>query len=251
MGISSREDSDMIGLGTLINTAAIVVGGLAGLVIKHRLGEHLQHALMKALGLAVMFIGVSGALTGLLAVTEQGVLSTRGVFMMIASLVLGTIAGELLKIEYHLNQLGERLKKIFKAENDSSFANGFVTNTLVVCVGAMAIVGSLQEGLTGDYSMLLAKSILDCVISLVFASTLGIGVIFAALPLLVYQGSITLLASVVEPFLSDNLISNLSYVGSILIFAVGLNLAFNSRIRVGNMIPAMLVPIVAEVISSL
>ena len=168
--------------------------------------------------------------------------------LMISSLVIGTIIGELLKIEDHLDRLGEKLKKTFKAENNHGFVNGFVTNALVVCVGAMAVVGSLEEGLTGDFSTLFAKAMLDCIISLVFASTLGLGVLFAAVPLLIYQGSITLLAGAISPIMSDVLISNLSYIGSVLIFAIGLNLLFSTRIKVGNMIPALLIPIAYEVI---
>ena len=188
----------MLGVGTLINTAAIVIGGGIGLVIKNRMGENMQGALMKALGLATMFIGLSGALTGLLSVSEQGTLGTQGTMMMVLSLIVGTIVGELVRIEDRLNLLGERLKNLFKSQQDSNFANGFVTNTLVVCVGAMAIVGSLQEGLTGDFSMLFAKSMLDLMITLVFASTLGVGVLFSAVPLFLYQGSITLLSRAVE-----------------------------------------------------
>lgn len=237
-------------IGTLINVAAIIVGGGAGLIIKHRLGESMQDSLLKALGLATLFIGASGALTGLLAVTDQGLLTTKGAMIMIISLVVGTIIGELLKIEYHLNQLGEKLKLLLKAENNSSFATGFVTNTLVVCVGAMAVVGSIEEGMTGNFSTLFAKAMLDCIITLIFASTLGIGVLFSAIPLLIYQGSITLLAQVVSPFFSETLINNLSFVGSVLIFAIGLNLILNSKIKVGNMIPALLVPIVIEVVQA-
>jgi len=238
----------MLGTGTLINTAAIVIGGGVGLVIKHRLSDNMQNSLMKALGLATMFIGLSGALTGLLSVSSTGVIATQGIMLMVFSLVIGTIAGELLRIEHRLNQLGHYLKKILRADDDSGFVHGFVTNSLVVCVGAMAIVGSLQDGLTGDFSMLFAKAILDLVISLVFASALGVGVLFAAVPLFIYQGGITLLAHVVEPFLSEVLISNLSYIGSVLIFAIGINLLFKLNIKVGNMIPALLVPIVFEFI---
>ena len=234
----------MLGTGTLINTAAIVIGGGVGLVIKHKLTDNMQNSLMKVLGLATMFIGLSGALTGLLSVSPDGVLATQGTMLMVFSLVIGPIVGELLKIEHRLNQLGQHLKNVLHAGDDSSFAHGFVTNTLVVCVGAMAIVGSLQEGLTGDFSMLFAKAMLDLMITLIFASTLGIGVLFAAVPLFLYQGGITLLARFVEPFLSDVLIGNLSYIGSVLIFAIGINLLFKLNIKVGNMIPALLVPVI-------
>ena len=238
----------MLGLGTLINAAAIVVGGGVGLIIKNRLGENMQGALMKSLGLATIFIGLGGALAGLLEVSAEGAVSTRGTMLMVISLIIGTIIGELIRIEDRLGLLGERLRLLFKTQSDSSFANGFVTSTLVVCVGAMAIVGSIQEGLTGDFSMLVAKAMLDMMITLVFASTQGFGVLFSAVPLLIYQGSITILARMAGPFLGDVLIGNLSYIGSILIFAIGLNLVFRLKIRVGNMIPALLIPILAEML---
>ena len=133
-------------------------------------------------------------------------------------------------------------------KGDSKFVEGFVTNALVICIGAMAVVGSLQDGLNHDASMLYAKAVLDCLISMVFAATLGVGVIFAGAVLFVYQGSITLLASLIAPYLNDGLINNISYIGSVLIFGVGINLIFGKKIKVGNMLPALLVPVIYEII---
>jgi len=237
----------MIGLGTIVNALAVATGGIAGLIVKKGLSENIQDTLMKALGLATVFIGLSGALTGLIYI-ENGVIKTSGGMLMIISLVLGSIAGEFIDIENKLEILGEKIKVAVKMKGDSKFVEGFVTNALVICIGAMAVVGSLQDGLNHDASMLYAKAVLDCLISMVFAATLGVGVIFAGAVLFVYQGSITLLASVIAPYLSDGLINNISYIGSVLIFGVGINLIFGKKIKVGNMLPALLVPVIYEII---
>lgn len=237
----------MIGLGTIVNTLAVAAGGIAGLIIKKGLNENIQDTLMKALGLATLFIGLSGALTGLIYI-ENGVIKTCGSMLMIMSLVIGSIIGEFIDIENKLEILGEKIKNAVKVKGDNKFVEGFVTNALVICIGAMAVVGSLQDGLNHDPSMLYAKAVLDCIISMVFAATLGVGVIFAGAVLFVYQGSITLLAAVIAPFLSDTLINNISYIGSVLIFGVGVNLVFGKKIKVGNMLPALLVPVVYEIL---
>ncbi len=238
----------MIGIGTLINALAVIVGGFIGLFLKSGIKKSMQDSLMKALGLSTMFIGLSGALTGLLTVKGTS-LDTKGTMLMILSLVIGTFIGEVLNIEDGLEKLGEKLKKIAKKDNGSSFVEGFVTETIVICVGAMAIIGSLEDGIAGNYSILLAKSILDGVITIIFASTLGVGVLFGALPLLIYQGAITLFAKTIEPFLSaTGVVYDLSYIGSVLIFAVGINLFFGKKVKCGNMLPAILVPIVYKTI---
>lgn len=230
----------MIGLGTIVNTLAVILGGLLGMVLKGGLKERYQTILMQALGLATIFIGASGALSGMLKVIDQG-LETQGTMILIFSLVIGALIGEFLNIEFRLEQLGEWLKSKVPVKDNSHFVEGFVTSALVICVGAMAIVGSLQDGLLHDSSTLFAKAVLDFTIVMVFASTLGIGVVFSALPLFVYQGSITLFASFLSPFLTDVVISHLSFVGSVLIFAVGINLCFGKKIKVGNLLPAMIV----------
>ena len=235
----------MIGLGTIVNTAAVVAGGFVGLFLKKNINASLQDSMIKTLGLSTMFLGISGALTGLLSISGGG-LQTQGSMLMILSLIIGTVIGEALKIEDRLDSLGEKVKKALKMEKEGGFVEGFVTNTLVICVGAMAVVGSLEDGLTGNYTTLFVKSILDCVVSVIFASTLGVGVLFAAVPLFVYQGSITLLAKVVAPILSDALIHNISYIGSVLIFTIGVNMVFGKKFKSGNMIPALFGPVVFE-----
>lgn len=237
----------MIGLGTIVNIVAVLMGGFVGLFVKKGLSPRIQDILMKALGLSTMFIGVSGALAGLLSVND-GTISTKGTMLMIFSLVIGSLVGELIRIEDRLDTLGEKLKSRVKAGQNGHFVEAFVTNTLVICVGAMAIMGSLQDGLAGDPTTLFAKSILDGVIAIVFTSTLGVGAMFAVIPLAIYQGGITLLARFIEPFLVGNMVPDMSYIGSILIFAIGINLAFGKKFKVGNMLPAVVVPIIYNLI---
>ncbi len=230
-----------MGIGTIVNTLAVIVGSMIGIMIKGGLKQRYQEIIMQALGLATLFIGASGAMSGMLKVIDNG-LETQGSMLLIGSLVFGALVGEFLNIELRLEQIGEWLKSKVHIKNDTHFVEGFVTSALVICVGAMAIVGALQDGLQGDPSTLFAKSILDFIIVIVFASTLGIGVTFSALPLFVYQGSITLFATFLKPFLTQSVITNLSFIGSVLIFAVGINLCFDKKIKVANLLPAMIIP---------
>lgn len=238
----------MKGLGTIVNVAAVILGGVIGMIIKRGLKERISDTLTKACGISVIFIGVAGALSKMLVIDGNSI-STDGTLLLVLSLVFGGIIGELINIEKRMDGLGNRLKKAVKAGNDSNFVEGFVAATLVICIGAMAIVGSLQDGLTGDHSMLFTKAILDFIIVMVIASATGIGAVFSAVPLGIYQGLITLCAVLIEPLISDRLVNELSMVGSVLIFCVGINLIFDKKIRVGNLLPALLVPIIWEIIS--
>lgn len=240
----------MIGIGTLVNAAAIILGGVLGTLIKNGLNKKYKDIIMHAIGLSVMIVGISGALQGIYQVTETGNLNRQYITIMIVSLVIGSIAGELVRIEDRLDSLGKWFQARFSKGN-GSFSEGFVTASLVFCVGAMAIVGSLEDGLSRDTATLFAKSVLDGVASLIFASTLGIGVAFSAIPILVYQGSITLLAGVIKPWLTDIVVSQTSVTGGVLILAIGLNLMGITKIKVGNMLPAVFIPILLQVILSL
>ena len=240
----------MHGLGTLINTAAVLICGTIGLFLKKGLNEKITDAVVRAIGVAVIFIGISGVLKEMLVVTS-GAIETQGTMLLIISLIIGAFLGEVLKIEDKLENLGEKLKNAVKSKDGSNFVEGFVNCTLIFCVGAMAIVGSLEDGLKGDFSTLAAKSILDGIMALIMSSTLGVGVLFSALAVLIYQGAITLLAELISPVLSDTLVSNLSLVGSALIFAIGVNMLFGKKIKTGNLLPALLVPIVYELIIKL
>lgn len=239
----------MIGLGTLGNIALILIGSTIGIIIKGGLKQRFQETIMNGLGLAVMFIGISGALEGLLVITDGKIVSTN-IMLMIVSLAIGGFLGEAINIEAKLDRVGEWLKIKLKVnkEKDKGFVEGFVNSSLLFCVGAMAIIGSLRDGLSADPSMLLAKGVIDGVVAIFFASTLGIGVFFSVIPVGIYQGLITVAAGFVEPFLSERLISNLSFVGSVLIFAIGINMIFGKKIRAGNLLPAILVPIAYEII---
>ena len=235
----------MIGLGTIINTLAVIAGGVIGLFLKSGIKPRFQQILMQANGLAVIFIGISGVMQHMLIV-ENGAISTQGTMLLIFSFVIGALLGEWVDVEARMDTLGEKLKAAVKMQNDSRFVDGFVTTSLIICVGAMAIVGSMQDGLTGDSSMLIAKALLDFVIVVILTATYGIGSAFSAAPIFLYQGAITLIAALFGSIISDALIADLSFVGSALIFCVGVNLVREKTFRVGNMLPALLVPVVVE-----
>ncbi|WP_353807086.1 DUF554 domain-containing protein [Megamonas sp.] len=200
--------------------------------------KSLQDSLLQAMGIAVLFIGIGGTLSQMF-VFKDGHLETTGTMLMIFSLLIGTLIGEIIHIEAKLEKLGEFARKILHADEQSKFVDAFVTVTLVICIGAMAIIGALQDGLSGDYSLLLTKAILDGVICMVFASTMGAGVLLAALPLFIYQGLITLCASFISPYLTTAMINDICYIGNILITIIGINLTFNNiiHIRVVDILP--------------
>ena len=229
-----------IGIGTIANVAAILGGGTIGLFFKSGLKQHYQETVMHVLGLSTIFIGASGALTGLLKV-ENGGLTTGDSLSMILSLVLGSLIGEFLNFEEKLTLFGVWLKKKFCHGEDHQFVDGFINASLVVCIGAMAIVGSLQDALLGDPSTLFTKSILDFMSIIIFTSTYGKGAMFSAIPVAILQGGVTVFASILNPLFSPLVVENLSFLGSILIFCVGSNLAYGPRFRVVNMLPALII----------
>ncbi|MBE6577493.1 MAG: DUF554 domain-containing protein [Ruminococcaceae bacterium] len=237
----------MLGLGTIVNVVAIIVGGLLGLLFKGGLKERFREVLTQACGLAVIFIGAAGAFEMIFSVEGRS-LSSNHTMLIVISLVLGGLVGELINIEKGLDSIGEKLKKLVKAGGDNKFVDGFVTASLVFCVGAMAICGPIDEALTGDSSTLFVKSILDMIMVMVLTSVYGVGAIFSALAVGVYQGLFTVFGVFIADFMTDALILTLSGVGSVLIFAVGLNLLFPKKIRVGNLLPALLVPVVWELV---
>ena len=238
----------MTGLGTIINVAAILIGATAGILIKGGLSKRFEDTVTSAIGLCTMFIGISGAVAGMLKVSGTG-LETRDTMVMIISLIAGALIGEWIDIEKRLEAVGEWCKSKIPSQNGSgsTFVEAFVTSSLIFCVGAMAIVGSLEDGLNHNYSILFAKAVMDGVMSIIFAASLGIGVYFSALPIAIYQGAITLLAGFIRPYLGDVVIGRMSFVGSILIFALGINLLFGKKIKIGNLLPAMFLPLVLQV----
>ena len=219
-------------LGTIVNTAAILLGTLLGLLLKKGLPERFQDVIMKGLALCVLLIGISGALKG------------ENTLIAILSIAIGAIIGEIIDLDRRLNSLGQLLEARFsKGDGEQTVARAFVTSSLLFCVGAMAIVGSLQSGLTGDHEMIYTKSMLDGISSIIFASSLGYGVVFSAVAVFVYQGAIVLLAQWIAPFLSDAVIAEMTCTGSLLIIALGLNMLGLTRIKVANYLPALLLPI--------
>lgn len=233
-----------MGLGTIINVACIVAGGLVGLLGRSHITEALRDTLMRSCGVAVLFVGPAGALEGMLAVAD-GDLVTQGTMMMVASLALGTVAGELADIDGRFERLGVWLRTRTGSDGDATFVDGFVTASLTVCIGAMAIVGSIQDGLTGDWSTLALKGALDAIIVCAMAASLGRGRLFSALPVAVLQGCVTAASHALAPVLTDAALENLSLVGSILIFCVGVNLIWPRTFKPADMLPAVLVAALA------
>lgn len=228
----------MIGLGTIINCAAIIVGGVFGLLFGKLLKERVQETLQKANGICVLFIGIAGAMEGMLRLSGSTLSSGRSM-LIIASLALGALVGELINIEHWVERFGEWLKIKTGNAKDKNFVNGFVTASLTVCIGAMAVVGSIKDGIEGDISILTTKAILDLIIVMVMTCSLGKGCIFSAIPVAVFQGTITALARLIKPLMTEAASANLSLIGSVLIFCVGVNLVWGKKIKVANLLPSL------------
>ena len=234
----------MVGLGTIINTLAILLGGVLGALFGRFLRESAQETLTKVCGVSTLFIALSGAMEGMLTV-ENGSIVSSGSMLIVICLALGAVVGEAMNIEGAFERFGEWLKVKSGNARDPRFVNAFVTASLTVCIGAMAIVGSIQDGLTGDYSVLATKAILDLIIIMVMSCSLGRGAVFSAIPVALFQGSITALAGLVRPIMTDGALANLSLVGNVLIFCVGINLLWGKKIKVANLLPAIVFAVIA------
>lgn len=220
-------------LGTIVNTIAVIIGAGIGMFLKKGIPEKLSDTMMKGLGLCTLFLGISGSLEG------------KNSLILIISIVAGALIGEGIDLDAKLNHLGNWLENKFKSRDGGrvSIAEGFVSASLLFCVGAMTIVGSLQSGLQGNHEMLFNKSMLDFVAAIIFASSMGIGVMLSAAFVLVYQGAITLLAQWVAPVLSDVVIAEMNCVGSVIIIGIALNLLGITKLKVMNYVPAIFIPI--------
>lgn len=232
----------MIGLGTLINVAGIVCGGLVGLAWGKRMKPHYQETLTRAIGVCVMFVGIGGAMEEMMTVSGDS-LGSGGTMMMVVSFAVGALVGEWIDLEGRLEQFGEWLKVKTGNGGERAFVDGFVTASLTVCIGAMAVVGSIQDGIYGDYSTLALKAVLDLLIVCVMTASLGKGCIFSAIPVALFQGTITLCARGIEPLMTEQARGNLSLTGSILIFCVGVNLIWEKKLKVANMLPTIVVAV--------
>ena len=220
-------------LGTIVKCIAIIVGSAIGLIVNGRMPERISNTIMKGLALCVLYIGISGALKG-----ENSI-------EMIICMAIGAFIGELIDIDNRLVQLGDYLEGKFKSKSEKvSISEGFVTSSLLFCVGAMALVGSLESGLKGDHTTLFAKSMLDGISSIIFASTLGIGVILSVATVFIYQGTITICAGFLNGILSTTVIDSMSAVGSLLIIGLAINILCDKDIKVANLLPAVFLPII-------
>ena len=220
-------------LGTIVNTVAVIIGAAIGMLLKKGLPEKLSDTMMKGLGLCTLYLGISGSLKG------------ENSLILIISMVVGALIGEGIDLDAKLNQFGTWLENKFKSKEGGkvSIAEGFVSASLLFCVGAMTIVGSLQSGLQGNHEMLFNKSMLDFVAAIIFASSMGVGVMLSAAFVFVYQGAITLAAQWVAPFLTDTIIAEMTCAGSVIIIGIGLNLLGITKIKVMNYVPAIFIPI--------
>lgn len=223
-----------------MNTGAIVIGGLLGYLFQRLLSEKLQQTLMQAIGVAVMFIGISGTLSRMLVI-QHNQISTQGIMMATVSLAIGAILGELIDIEAKFDRLGRWLRQRVGQGNDSKFIDGFVSASLTTCVGAMVIIGPLQDALAHDPTMLFTKALLDAVIVAIYTAAFGLGATFCALPVFVVEIAVTLLAVLINQFLTTPMTNGISLVGSMMIFCIGVNLLFPKKIRVANLLPAIVV----------
>ena len=215
-------------IGAIVNAAAVLAGGSVGLLFKGKIKEDVSVNIIRVIGLCVIVIGVSGALSG-------------DIMLLVISLTLGAFVGELINIDKALNDFGLYIQNKFKlGDENSNFARGFVTATLLFCVGAMAIVGSIESGIRGDRSIVFTKSILDAVTSIILASSLGFGVLASAVVILIYQGGIEFFASYLQYVLTDTLITQISAVGSVMILGIGLNMALKAEIKIANLLPGLL-----------
>lgn len=234
----------MTGLGTVINSASIVAGGLVGHFAGKFFRPEQQESLNKACGISVIFIAVAGAMQGMLKIEGAEIVSGKSMLVVLC-LALGTIMGELFGIEKGFENFGGWLKKKSGNSGDSTFVNAFVTASLTVSIGAMAVVGAIQDGLLGDFSTLAVKSVLDFIIVAVMTSAMGKGAVFSAIPVSVFEGAMTLLAKLVSPLMTPAALAYLSLIGSVLIFCIGVNLVWGKKLKVANMLPSVILAVSA------
>lgn len=241
----------MIGLGTIANTAAIAAGGLVGLASRCFLKERYQETIIKAIGFAVIVMALGSVMSRMLVINIseaggvlKGSIDTQGTIMMIVSLAGGAFLGELINIDNWFERFGVWLRDKTGNQGDSGFVDAFVTASLTVCVGAMAIIGAIQDGISGDHNTLYAKAILDMIIIIMMTASLGKGCIFSAIPVFIFQGFITVFARVIAPVMTQTAVSNISFVGNVLILCVGINLIWPKTIRVANILPAIVIAVI-------
>lgn len=234
-------------MGTVINTAAIIVAGILGTLFGHKMKDSYQDSLRNACGISVIFMSIASAMEIMLTIKDKSLVSGKAMLITLC-LTLGTLLGEIIDIEAGFEKFGEWLKQKSGNGNDTNFVDAFLTASFTVCIGAMAIVGAIKDGISGDFSILLVKSVLDFVIIVVMTCSMGKGAIFSAIPVLAFEGLITIFAKLIKPLMTDAAMTNISLVGSILIFCVGLNLVWGKKVRVANFLPSLIFAVVAAFI---
>ncbi|MDF2952698.1 MAG: ydfK [Anaerocolumna sp.] len=230
-------------LGVLVNGAAVFIGGIIGLLFKKGISKSIEGSINKAMGIVVVIIGLNGVISTMFSVNADGALKSNGELLLVVSFAIGTLVGEVLKLDDRFNNFSEGLEHKFKIDG---FTSGFVTASSLFCIGAMAIIGSINSGLSGDHSTLFTKSIIDGVTAVILAASLGVGVMLSAIPVMLYQGSIALLAGVLSNVLVGELLVQVTMVGYTLIICVGLNLMTTLKFKAINMLPALFVPVVFQ-----
>ena len=232
----------MVGLGTLINCALVLLGGALGFLFGKALKQSYQDIMIRACGLSTIFIGASGALKYMLTIVD-GSLSTGGEMLLVISLCIGGLIGEIIGIEAGIERFGAWLKQKSHSERDPYFIEGFTSASFTLCIGAMAIIGPMNDALYHDYTILTTKGILDMIIVMALTSSMGKGAVFSVIPLAIWQGLMTVLAQLIAPMMTTAALANLSMVGNVLICCVGLNLAFPVKIKVANYLPALVIAV--------
>lgn len=239
------------GFGSVVNAALVAGGGIIGILVGRFLKERFQETILKILGFAVIVMAIGGTLSQMLVVEVTSVdggfqasLDTQGTIMMVISLAIGAFVGELIDLNKRFESFGTFLRDKSGSKKDPRFVDAFMTASLTVCIGAMAIIGSIREGISGDASILITKALIDFIVVLTMSASLGKGCIFASVPVLVLQGSMTFLASFLEPIMTAAAISNITLVGNVLILCVGINMVWQKTVRVANVLPAIIVAVV-------
>lgn len=244
----------MPGLGTVVNVAAILAGGFLGILLKKGISERFKNIIFQAMGAAILMIGLSGAMSGILKLNAKGGLETQYVLIMILSLVLGGVIGEALRLDRLFDRAGEGMRRLFSKNgkgNGNDVGSGFANCTILYCAGAMAIVGAVQDGLMSDPTMLIAKGMIDGITSVLFATVYGVGVPLSAVSVGLYQGLITLLAVFIKPWLTETVVIQMSLVGSIVLMLLAFNLWDMKKFNVANLIPAAFMPLFFSLIQKL
>lgn len=225
---------NVVSSGAVVNFFLVILGSILGVLFKKGIPEKIQKTLMTGMAFCVLYIGVTGLF-------EQG----ANILIMIVCFAIGSVIGELIDLDKRVNQLGLQLEKtVNKHGSNAKITEGFVTATLLFCVGAMTIVGSIDSGISGNNATLYSKSVIDCVAAIALTSSMGIGVIFASISVLVIEGVLTLLAGVISPILTDYIIAQMSVIGSLLIIALALNMLGITKLKVMNFVPALLLPLI-------